>query len=184
MTTSAARVTATPLLTAALTHAERGWRVLPLHTPNGAACSCARPDCSSIGNHPRIVEGLHGASCDGEIITAWWQRWPDANVGVATGGGLVVVDVDGELGRCSLRGRELPPTLTVETGSGRHYVCRADDPLPSRVALFPGVDVRGAGGYVVAPPSLHVTGRQYADGPGCRSMTSSWPLHRPVLSSR
>jgi hypothetical protein len=166
MTTLVPGETAIAVLQAALGYAARGWRVLPLHSPTGAACSCGRPDCSSIGKHPRIRDGLRGASCDADVIATWWRCWPGANVGVATGDGLVVVDVDGEAGRHSLRGRELPLTPTVETGSGWHYYYRADSPLPCRIGLFPSVDVRAVGGYVVAPPSLHVTGRQYAEVPG------------------
>jgi hypothetical protein len=101
-----------------------------------------------------------------ETIAAWWRLWPDANVGVATGGQLVVLDVDGDTGLASIRGRVLPPTPTVQTGNGWHHYYRAPWPLPCRVGVVAGVDIRGTGGYVVAPPSLHASGRRYSAVPG------------------
>lgn len=150
-------------LAAALRYAARGWSVVPLHTPSPRGCSCRRSDCASVGKHPRTEHGVLDATTRTDVIRTWWKAWPDANIGVATGGTLVVLDVDGPVGRASLRGRILPPTPTVVTGSGWHcYYCAAS-PLLSRVGILPGVDVRGVGGYVVAPPSLHATGRRYAE---------------------
>lgn len=148
---------------AALRYAARGWRVLPLHTPSPTGCSCRRSDCASVGKHPRTDHGVLAATTQTDMIRVWWRTWPDANVGIATGGTLVVLDVDGAVGRAALRGRILPPTPTVVTGGGWHAYYGTSAPLPSRVALLPGVDVRGIGGYVVAPPSLHATGHRYAE---------------------
>jgi len=160
--------TAAALVRAALDYALRGWRVLPLHTPRHHGCSCGRAGCPSAGKHPRTIHGVATATCDAGIIRAWWRRWPDANVGIATGRRLVVLDVDGDLGQLSVRGRALPPTITVGTGHGWHYYFLTTQSLPCRVGLLPGVDLRGEGGYVVAPPSLHRSGHRYlaADGLG------------------
>jgi hypothetical protein len=89
------------LLEAALDYAGRGWRVLPLHTPTTGGCSCQKSDCYSIGKHPRIHNGQIGASLDSSTINNWWARWPNANIGVATGpdSGVVVLDVDGAVGQ-------------------------------------------------------------------------------------
>lgn len=148
---------------AALRYAGRGWPVLPLHTPDCGVCSCRRSDCASPGKHPRVHDGVLAATTRADLIRAWWRAWPHANVGIATGATLVVLDVDGAMGRESLRGRIVPPTPTVATGTGWHAYFHTSAPLPSRVALLPGVDVRGTGGYVVAPPSLHATGHRYAE---------------------
>ena len=73
-----------------------GWRVFPLHSVDANGCSCGSPACTGTkpGKHPRTARGCLDATTDPEQIRQWWTQWPDANVGVATGGGLVVVDID------------------------------------------------------------------------------------------
>jgi hypothetical protein len=166
---------------AAARYAALGWPVLPLHTPgDGGRCSCGRGDCPTPGKHPRTRHGLRDASTNAPWIRAWWAAWPDANVGVATGR-LVVVDVDDAKGRAALAALEqdhepLPRTLTAASGRGAHLYFRAGT---QRVAnsvgrLGAGLDVRGRGGYVVAPPSLHADGHRYR-----------WSTrHRPALLPR
>lgn len=107
-----------------------------------------------------------------DAVRHWFERWPDANVGLITGGlsGLVVLDVDiSHAGADSLAALErehgaLPTTLEAVTGGGgRHiYFRHPGHPVMNRVALRPGIDVRGDGGCVVAPPSVHSSGRHYA----------------------
>lgn len=97
-------------------------------------------------------------------VRDWWQRWPDANLGIVTGAvsGLLVLDVDGLQGEESLRGRHLPPTPTSRTGRGTHYLFRhPGGTVANRAGLLPGIDIRGDGGYIVAPPSVHPSGRLY-----------------------
>lgn len=100
-------------------------------------------------------------------VRRWWKRWPDANVGLVMGapsGNLLAVDVDPRNGgERSLRGLHLPPTRVVRTGSGGwHYVYRSRTSLPKRTGALPGLDIIGAGGYIVAPPSIHPNGNSYA----------------------
>src|SRR4051794_1088253 len=84
-----------PLLVAAKTYAERGWRVFPLHEAPNGVCSCRQASaCQSAGKHPRTRHGVKEATTYFQTIEGWWSKWPSANVGVATGSGLVVVDVD------------------------------------------------------------------------------------------
>jgi hypothetical protein len=153
---------------AAARYAALGWPVLPLHTPDhNRRCSCGRADCPTPGKHPRTRHGLCDASTDAARIQAWWVAWPHANVGVATGR-LVVVDVDDAVGRAALATLEqdhhpLPRTLMAASGRGAHLYFHAGT---QRVAnsvgrLGAGLDVRGRGGYVVAPPSLHAGGHRY-----------------------
>lgn len=156
-----------PLL-AALAYAAAGWPVLPVHTPTQAGgCSCGQPECRAIGKHARIRDWPHRASTNVTVITRWWRRWPDANVGVLTGT-IVVLDVDGPDGAQALRELQLahaplPPTRCATTARGAHLYFCADTHLLSCSAaqLGPGLDVRARGGYVIAPPSRHATGHRY-----------------------
>ena len=77
----------------ALEYAARGWAVFPLFGITSGRCQCRRRDCTRPGKHPRVPQGLHDASTDPKSVAAWWQRWPSANIGVATGArsGIVVV---------------------------------------------------------------------------------------------
>jgi hypothetical protein len=152
------------MLDAALAYARHGIPVLPVHAPApSGGCSCLRPDCPRPGKHPRVRHGLSEAGTDPQQLRSWWERWPEANLGLRTGIVMDVADVDSAEGRAGLRhllGGELPAGPTVRTGAGWHFWFR---PLGygNRVRLLPGVDWRGEGGYVLAPPSRHVTGRAY-----------------------
>ena len=98
-------------------------------------------------------------------LSEMFQRTGAKNIGIVAGpvSGIVVLDVDGEEGDATLKELgQLPPTPTVKTGKGRHYYFRQPSfTVNNRVRLMPGLDIRGAGGYVVAPPSRHENGRQY-----------------------
>lgn len=99
-----------------------------------------------------------------EEIRTWWKHWPSANVAIVTGAvsGLIVVDIDGPEGEASLQGGHIPPTPMATTGKGRHiYFKHPDSHVPNAVRLLPGVDLRGDGGYVIVPPSIHASGRRY-----------------------
>jgi hypothetical protein len=163
------------LLEAALSYAARGWAVLPVHTPMGGGCSCLKPDCTSIGKHPRNYNGATGASRDQAKIRHWWTKWPTANVGIATGAssGLLVIDVDGEAGQASMKALgQISDTLRADSGrtgsDGKRnsfHLFFEHPPganLRSGVgALGKGLDIRANGGYVVAAPSLHRSGLAY-----------------------
>lgn len=152
------------LFEAALNYARRGWPVLPLHTPTETGCSCRKEDCSSIGKHPRTKNGLKDATTDEATIKHWWRMWPDANVGIRTGAEtqIVVLDVDGEAGRRSIKGRPMPPTPTSRTGNGEHWVfAHPGGTVRNFTKQLPGLDLRGDGGYFIAPPSRHANGAIY-----------------------
>ena len=150
-----------------------GFRVFPLHSIVDGKCSCGSPDCTGTkpGKHPRTPRGSSDATTDSGIIANWWTKWPDANIAIATGKGLVVIDIDPRHGGddglvdCRRRLGELPDTVECLTGgAGRHIYLLAPEGTTVRNSasvLAPGVDVRGEGGYVVAAPSGHISGRVY-----------------------
>jgi len=159
---------------AALAYAKRGFRVLPLHhpvqvrsrkQPGSVEYSCGDPGCGPVGKHPRTRNGLHDATADPDRLARWWQRWPNANIGLVTGELADVLDIDGWAGRAALRGWATQHQLHLagplaRTGSGWHHYLAATG-TGNRAALLEHVDWRGRGGYVVAPPSLHGSGTRY-----------------------
>ena len=162
------------LIENALAYAQRDWAVFPLHNINAAGnCSCGKLECSSAGKHPRTPQGLKNATVDSAVINNWWSTWPEANIAICTGAvsGIAVLDIDGAEGEASLteleaRHGKLPETLIAITGKGRHFLFEhpGEDVKSKSGVAWNGskIDARGDGGYIVAAPSNHVSGRQYA----------------------
>ena len=150
---------------------QRGWPVLPLHYPVNNHCSCSNPNCTSQGKHPITTHGLKDASASIEQVKDWWRKHPKANCGILTGeqSGIVVLDVDprhGGLESLEKIQREhgtLPRTLKVQTGGkGFHFYFRhPGSQIRNRANILPGLDFRGDGGYIVAPPSVHISQSSY-----------------------
>lgn len=112
-------------------------------------------------NNPLIKWGK-GASTSPKIIDKWWERWPDANVAVATGNGLMVLDLDGLDAQAYAEEKGTPDTPVSRTGrTGGEHLWLAGDGRNSRGTIYPGIDVRGQGGFAVAPPSIHPNGKSY-----------------------
>ncbi len=163
------------LIEAALSYTKRGWRVFPVHTPSNGGCSCGDATCDNIGKHPRTAHGFKDATIDESTVRQWWVRCPDANIGLRTGieSGLIVLDVDpakggaDSLADLERRHGSLPTTVESLTGGGGRHILFAH-PGDGQVIrnsigeIGPGLDVRSDGGYVVVPPSVHASGRQYA----------------------
>lgn len=163
------------LMQAAVEYAERGWLVFPLHgITDSNRCTCGGTGCSSPGKHPRTMSGFKDASRDPERVRRWWTDYPDSNIGVVTGegSGIVVVDADSEeAAEAWLWDQE--PTLTALTGKGSHYYYKHPGvPIKNAVRFRSALDIRGDGGYVVAPPSKHVSGNDYE--------WASWGAKAPV----
>jgi hypothetical protein len=140
--------------------ADYGLRVLPVHAVSESGlCTCGKADCPSAGKHPVLPAWQEEATTDPDRIRAWFK--PRRNVGIATGRGLMVLDIDSG-GEEWLRQQTIPLTWCARTGSGGlHYYFR----LPPGVELHntagklaAGVDTRGDGGMVVAPPSASSRG--------------------------
>lgn len=147
----------------ALYYARRGMQVFPVDTHK----------------HP-LVKWADEATRDEERIKAWWEKqFPGAGVGIATGArsGIVVLDIDVGKGgpeslmRLLVDWGQLPNTPeTITGGGGRHIIFRHPgvDVRNSASKLGPGLDIRGDGGYIVAPPSMHESGNKYRWEPGAR----------------
>lgn len=133
---------------AALIYASRGWPVLPLKPRD---------------KRPLTEHGCLDASDDAETVTAWWSKWPDANIGLRTGVAFDVLDIDGEEGNAALQ--ELVPGYhhagpIASTGKGHHLLFQTTSGK-NGAKLLPQVDFRGVNGYIVAPPSIHPSGSKY-----------------------
>lgn len=158
------------LLDAALWYAAHGWQVFPCHTPTPGGCSCRRAACPDIGKHPRTQHGLKDATTSASIIRRWWEMWPDANIGIATGpvSNLVVLDEDtykgGDIHTLEQAYTSLPETVEQHTGGGgrQFFYTHPGARIKNSVEdLGTGLDIRGDGGYVIVPPSLHRSGKRY-----------------------
>lgn len=181
-------------LPGALELLKHGWAVFPCHFPKDGGCSCGK-ECSSPAKHPRTSQGFKDASKAPDVVRNWWWGTPAANVGVATGAvsGIVVIDVDprhgGDVTLAALEVDHGPLPETVEAatggGGGRHlYFAHPGGEIRNDAGkkLGPGLDIRGDGGYCIAPPSIHSSQRRYEwiRAPGDTSLAPlpGWMLER------
>ena len=111
--------------------------------------------------------GYFDATTDDQSIHQLWAPWPDANIGIATGNGVCVIDVDPRnggdqtLAELEKEFGPLPDGPTVTTGQGHHRYFRSTRISPRSTILGSGVDLQSDKKYVVAPPSIHENGRVY-----------------------
>jgi hypothetical protein len=113
-------------------------------------------------------------------IVQHWTRVPNANIGIVTGNisGIAVVDLDGPEGLASASKLGLRSTATSITGNGKHLWYRSHTTVSNAVRLYPGIDIRGDGGFVVVPHSVHEeSGKRYRwVGRGVTSVESLPPF--------
>lgn len=154
------------LLEEALVYLDMGWCVYPSHCVDleTGLCSCGRPECPTPGKHPigRWTDFQNRLPTPNEVEA--WFTLMDCNVGMVTGkiSGVVVVDADGDEGINSVRSLGLERTLSSRTGGGgMHLFYSTNTPVQNKVRVANGIDIRGDGGYVVLPPSLHRSGKVY-----------------------
>lgn len=154
----------------AVGYLEKGWPIIPLFEPVTMGCACGNNSCQSIGKHPRTRKGHKDASLKPLDICKWWNKWPHANIGILTGkeSGIIVVDIDPRHGgdqswRRFSQQHKIHPTLTVQTGGdGQHlYYQYPTQGMRNKAGVLPGIDIRADGGFIVAPPSVHASGKRY-----------------------
>jgi len=157
------------MLRTAITLAHKGLAVFP---------------CRPRDKRPATANGLKDATKDFEIIRAWWREDPQFNIGIATGplSNVFVVDIDSgeaeaELHQLEAENGTLPSSIETITARGRHVYFRWPGKAVRNSAgkLAPGIDVRGDGGYVLAPPSIHPSGRAYAWSVDCAKAFAAAP---------
>jgi hypothetical protein len=160
----AQREPAPALVEAALAYARLGWPVIPL-APRGKVPLIPREQGG---------RGVHDAVTDADRIKAWWSACPNANVGLACGVAFWVLDVDYKGWRATAPdgldtyaamvdryGRPPATTTQITGGGGFQFFLSPDGRVNNGVRFLPGTDTRSAGGYVVAPPSIHPGGGTY-----------------------
>lgn len=139
-------------------YAKTGWSIFPL-----------RPRDKT----PLTAHGLKDATTNIDTVRRWWAQAPQANIGLNCGkSGLVVIDLDkrgendGMAEWASLtRGLDIKTSVSLTGGGGQHLLFKSPDGLQiknSAGRLAPAIDVRGEGGYIVLPPSIHPSGKPYA----------------------
>lgn len=154
---------------AAMLYESFGWAVIPIHAMVNGLCTCGRDDCDKPGKHPRVawMEYMERKPSHATLKEWFGEEFYGANLAVITGevSDILVVDCDGPTG--IRNARELGNstfTLTSRTGGGGlHQFYRVSgSKVPTRIGALPKVDIKGERGYVVLPPSLHASGRQYS----------------------
>lgn len=125
---------------------------------------------------PLTANGFKDATTDLNAIENWWTKRPLANIGIATGsmsGGLIAIDmdIDKDKGKdgyhsflewCKDNVLILPESWMSITGrGGYHLFCKSAFPVPCKIGWLDSVDIKGEGGYIVAPPSIHPNGNRY-----------------------
>lgn len=138
------------LANAALWYATNNMRIFPI-TP--------------MKKNPPLVKWGTQATSDIEQVKAWWQKWPTANIGLVCGETFDVIDLDGfdAIQQFNTMPPHLQPPIlaSVKTPRGRHIFIKPEPALSVQVGMLEGWDYRGAGGYVVAPPSKNAEGKIY-----------------------
>jgi hypothetical protein len=155
------------MLRTALALASRGMHIFP---------------CLPRDKRPATAHGLLDATRDTEVIKSWWRAEPAANVAVRCGAvsGIIVIDVDGAetaLTRLEAEHGALPETVETITARGRHlWFAHPGGTVPNSAGrIAAGIDVRGDGGYALAPPSIHPSGHAYAWSVDCANRLAPMP---------
>jgi hypothetical protein len=157
------------LLNAALDYVGRGWSINPLIAKDKIPLLNDGKKHAHLKNWDGTWFNYQNTLPNKGEINFWWKQWPDANVMIITGAtsGIVVLDIDGPEGQETLAGFQdiygmIPKTPAVSTGKGQHYYFRHPGfEIRNFARKAPGLDLRGDGGYVVAPPSIHPSGAVY-----------------------
>jgi hypothetical protein len=174
-----------PKLLAALASITEGIPVLAVWGVADGMCDCPKgSECRTPGKHPcpRFApHGVHSATLDKALVRMWYAKDPRINFGQAMGGdlNLVCIDIDPRNGGSESYfdlvqhyGEDAFPETREKTtgGNGWHKLYRLSKPITGngevKAKLAPGIDVKGAGGMIVAPLGDHVSGRTYGHDTG------------------
>lgn len=167
------------MLNDAIQYRKRGWSVVPACWPKDGKCGCGRGH-NDAGKQPLVSWKEYQERLPTlEEITEWWTRWPSANIACITGAisGIAVVDLEHE-GLIEAQRLGLHSGLISLTGKGRHLIFKhPGEDVCNKVALrkIKGLDIRGDGGYIILPPSLHQSGKRYRWATGITSHLPPFP---------
>lgn len=165
-----------PMLDHAVTYLHAGLPVFPICSSLMVGHQHRDPDtlalvrCAgkTMGKTPLVRwRGYQNALPREDDVRGWWQHWPDANIGMATGSlsGILVLDADGTEARkaCLQNGGldETPMVWTGKIGGAHFHLAYPGGDIRNFAGKLPGTDLRGQGGYVLMPPSLHASGNTY-----------------------
>lgn len=158
------------MLEAAVSYAKDGLPIFP---------------CTPGDKNPLTPHGFKDSSTEAPQIRRWWTQWPDANIGIATGktSGLLVLDVDPRNGGFESLEALFPPgkrprTAMQITGGGGLHIFFEHPGRMRGIKLAPGIDVKADGGYIIASPSVHPSGKRYRWVEG-RSLADLQPAKVP-----
>lgn len=153
------------MLNDAIQYRKLGWSVIPACWPVGGKCGCGR-NHSDAGKQPLVSwKDYQNRLPSLDEIIQWWSQWPQANIACITGAisGIAVVDLEHD-GLAFAEKLGLHSSLISLTGKGRHLIYKhPGEEVCNRAKLagIKGLDIRGDGGYIILPPSLHSTGKRY-----------------------
>ena len=163
------------MLEHALRYAEKGWKVFPVNK----------------NKKPLTPNGFKDASTKPQVIKQFWKRFPDANIGIATGkqSNLVVIDIDSKkpddverivVELTKLKGSFHQNVVARTGGGGFHFYFEHPGTAwvksPTDAFGIQGLDIRADGAYVVAPPSQHLSGELYVWGDDQSPFEAKLPL--------
>ncbi len=150
----------------ALQYLEKGLSVIPLYSTSMLSGNLTQKEIIYKCKRALVpwTEFQHRQPTEDEV-NGWWNKWPEANLAIVTGkiSNLVVFDIDKkDATEYAEEEGGFPITAKANTGKGYHvYLQYPDFEVKNSVNTELGMDIRGDGGYVVAPPSFHGSGRQY-----------------------
>lgn len=142
--------------------------LLPLQSIKDKICTCGKIDCASPGKHPLLPYSWKKIATNDEKRITDWLAKSNVNYGIATGrksktNGLYLVVIDIDTANHEILTKLPKTTFHYRTGSGGWHFWFWSKYAASNSAskIAPQVDIRGVGGYVVIPPSIHISGGSY-----------------------
>gem|GEM_PF-1365028 len=186
-----------------LEYVRKGWSIFPCHSVQRGVCTCSHGSkCQNPGKHPRTINGVKDASNSEDQVRMWALTYGDKlswGLACGAGSGVFAIDIDQRKnGYASLDEFEsqrpdgpLQATLTAMSGGGGRHLLFAypedNEPLGNRTNWLPGVDVRSDGGYIILPPSSHISGGTYQwitpDWQDAQAADAPWDLLGSLRSS-